>query len=130
MRMFGAMLSIGAMILIACSAVSERDGRTVTAGPMLCLATNDDGLTVSPMSVTCDVTVGNTEVSTEGIDVSVTNILQVKVLPDLCPAYRRSEILADSKGFAEDLRTALSQQYAAANSGWTVASANCMIADY
>jgi hypothetical protein len=115
--------------VLGCSAASS-DGRTVEAGPLLCIFAGDQNSSSSLATVTCEVTVGDTEVSSEGIDVSVTNILQIKVLPDLCPEFSRSDVSADPAQFTQQIQDGLSHQYQVAGSGWTISNVTCKVGDY
>ena len=104
-------------------------GRTVEAGPLLCLLQSD---TAGPglASVTCTVTIGNSQASTEGIDISVTNILDGIVLDGVCQSFSKAEVLEDSHEFNQAVQAELSAAYVRSGIGWTVESVSCKISEY
>jgi hypothetical protein len=111
-----------------CSAGAE-DERTVEAGPLLCLMTDEDGSSIAPVHVTCKVAIGNAQASQEGIDTSVTNILSADVLHDVCPDFASAEVQASSARFSSEVKDGLTDAYARSGIGWTVGSVECALAD-
>jgi len=119
--------------LVGCSGgdggASAQFGQTVEAGPLRCLLQN--GGTGSRLaSVTCEVAIGNARASAEGIDLSVTNILEVIVLPDVCPGFSKAEVLADSRDFTQEVHVGLGAAYVQSGIGWTVDSVSCQVSEY
>ena len=102
---------------------------TVEAGPLSCLL-QGDGAGSGLASVTCTVAIGNAQASSEGIDTSVTNILAVIVLPDVCPSFSKAEVLADSHEFTQAVQSELSAAYVRSGIGWTVQSVTCRVSEY
>lgn len=103
--------------------------QSVEAGPLSCLLQSDSaGSRLA--SVTCEVGIGNAQASLEGIDTSVTNILQVIVLPDVCPSYSKTEVFADSHDFTQEVHAQLSAAYVKSGIGWSVESVSCQVAEY
>lgn len=94
----------------------------VDVGPSICLLTANDG-GLAPVQVSCTVAVGNTTESMEGIAVSVTNVMAVYALPEVCPKFGPGE--QKSERFGAATAKALAAAYAKAGSGWTIDSVAC-----
>ncbi len=121
-------LSLSMSQLASCSAVAEGEGRAVEAGPLSCLMMSQDS-SVAITSVTCRVVIDNAAASTEGIDVSVTNILQVSVLPGVCRSFRVDEVARDPAEFDSQVHAELASRYKSSGIGWTVSAVDCQVED-